>query len=265
MLLMEFVKSAAEAENWQGRKWEQQGDSVPMADTLRYRWHDYGADFRPEPGLPWEKWRPYNEAVGLPANNNIAEMTRERPARGMTWEGDFLIPFGWSVVSGAFALAGSITLTLAFHWPMDGAVMFSLAAGFVAAGAVWAWRLTTHSRSMWDIERIVGRDLDGDQRVGQPVTRIEVTSPKPGGGGSMHFIDVGAEPEVMRAFFRAVGAGGSLAVGSWTGAGKAFTRPQYDALMARLEGAGLVENQGGNVGRVPTLAGRAVFRRLAAD
>jgi hypothetical protein len=259
LLLMEFVKSEADVA---AMGWKREGRSTPMAESMRHRWHNYGSDFRPGRGGPWDEWRPYQEASGIPGD--IAELTRERPARGMTWQGDFLVPLAWSAVSGFFALTGSLSLTLAFHWPVDGAIVFSLAAGFLAAGGVWAWRLTTHSRSMWDIERIINRDLDGDGAVGQPVTRVEVTMPKPGGGGSMHFIDIaGVEADDLQAFFRAVGAGGSLTVGSWAGAGKPFTRPQYDALMAKLEGAGLIENRGGNVGRVLSKSGRAVFKRLA--
>jgi hypothetical protein len=96
------------------------------------------------------------------------------------------------------------------------------------------------------------------------VLEVCLVSGGPSGLDAVRQIEVeGIEAATLRDFFRAVAAGGTLAVGSWVGAGKTFSRPQYDSLMDKLERAGLVVNQGGNVGRVLTAAGRGVFKKLA--
>ena len=199
----------------------------------------------------------------------VVEFSREQPARAASMESDVWVP---AAQAGLAGLAGSISLcvTVAWSWPWYTPL---LAAGCVMCGT-WGYLLADHRRLLRSVERVVNRDLDRDGTIGEPApavdpepgpTTIEVTVPR-GQSNSVYFLETDVEPETLRGFCRAVTSGrAGLAVGAWVGAGRPFSRPQYDTLMNELTRAGLVENAGGNQGRQLTRAGRHVLARIAEE
>jgi hypothetical protein len=147
------------------------------------------------------------------------------------------------------------------------ALMIGAVAGYVlVAGAVWSMLLVDHRRLLWDNERATHQDLDGDGTVGRvQEVRLSISHyDESGRFVRMEYLNIpGITQEQLQSFAREVTRGMPLAVASWTGRGALFSRGQYDALMAELQRAGLVRDDGGNIGRVLTAAGRSILKKIA--
>jgi len=200
--------------------------------------------------FPWLSTRPAN-----------ATLERQVASRVPTVEADVLVPLHQALTTGVFGMAaGAGIATLLFRdWL---AAVIGASAGFlVVAGTAWLLLLADHRRLLWDIERAARLETAATDRV----LRVEVAHMDATGRlARMQLLNVpGVTEEQLRQFARLALDGRTLAVGAWCGAGKPFTRAQYDALMAELTTAGLVRDHGGNIGRQLTAAGRAVLRRIA--
>jgi len=84
---------------------------------------------------------------------------REPVERQRTLSADYFIPLLSSVTTGAF---GGAAL----------AVVLGIEAGGIAAvllsGAAWLYNQASTARLNWRVERLVGRDIDGDGWIGEP-------------------------------------------------------------------------------------------------
>lgn len=216
-------------------------------------------------GYPAE-WGNYREVSTPVAPAAFSELRRETPVRPPTIEADVLVPAAQAGLSGLAATIGATLGAVVWSWPW----YIPVAVGGGAMCLTWAGLLLANRGLLRTVERVVHRDLDGDGQVGEPrsepeprpVTEITVTVPKQG-AASVYFLKTDVDHGVLRSFCKAAVGGATLAVGSWAGGGKPFTRQQYDGLMAELTRAGLVEDLGGNKGRTLTRAGRHVLARIA--
>ena len=169
---------------------------------------------------------------------------------------------------------GIVVICLGFKVNMEWFVPLVVPAVTLLFTAPITWCLLTFTP--WTIlsiiEKKTGLDLDGNGQIGDPPQppaperlEIEVTQKNEKGAVTgIKLLDMLNIPAaLLREFATAAIAGDSLAVARWTGASGKFSQPQYQAMMAELERAGLVNPGHGNVGRSLSLAGRAVLRRIA--
>jgi len=97
--------------------------------------------------------------------------SRTEPARSASVESDVVVPLCQALGTGVFAgVVGGMISSLA-GWEQVG--LAGLATGAVASGLVWLALVRDHNASLWKIEEIVGRDLDGDGVVGRPAPAPE--------------------------------------------------------------------------------------------
>jgi hypothetical protein len=170
------------------------------------------------------------------------------------------------VVSGALG-SGLIVLALNTTAPsleVDAFRLWALSA-LVISTATW-WILLFQTRKLlWAVERVTGRDIDGDQVIGQPVAlppiQVEVTS-----GQKQVYLELPGKPEALAALARGVLAGRPMAEDSWSGRAGPFSRSEFRQIRDTLIERGLATWRNPDAkaqGCELTAAGRAVFRRLA--
>lgn len=97
-----------------------------------------------------------------------------------------------------------------------------------------------------------------DQNQVKPV-RVELTE-----GKRTQFINLPAKPQQLQTLAAGVVGGAGLAVNTWSGHNKPFTRSEFETLRAGLVRAGLARyGERANSPLELTGAGRAIFRKLA--
>jgi hypothetical protein len=178
----------------------------------------------------------------------FSEASYSEPSRAASVGADFVVPVLQAVFSGVVALA---LVRVVASWRVAGVV------ALVVLAVVWALLLVDHRRLLWAVESLTGVDLDGDERAGQPASRLTLEV-KQGNGKRFDYIPLDVSEETFLTWARAVLGGHTLAVASWVGRGRPFSRGQYDAMMSSLEAAGIVRQDSG--GRVLSPAGRAALR-----
>jgi hypothetical protein len=127
------------------------------------------------------RWEPSHSVPALPAQSeprvDFAEAVRQSPARPATVESDFLVVALQAIGCGVAACLLSVGLTFGLDWPWWVPVV-TLGGTMSLA---WFVLLTDQRRLLRVVEKIVGRDIDGDGAVGvpeRPAISIEVTDPE---------------------------------------------------------------------------------------
>lgn len=103
-----------------------------------------------------------------------AELSRQEPARPASWAADLGVPLGQAVATGALlgGLVGFVAGRAGYRdWPA-----LWLGVGLVVACCAWLLLLGQTRRLLWAAERLTGRDLDGDRRLGKPAERVIVVN-----------------------------------------------------------------------------------------
>jgi len=203
----------------------------------------------------------YDSAVAQPAVAAPPEpyrVKRRIPSHGATLEGDVLVPFLQSLVTGAI---GALLGYAVADRPLVG-----FGVGFALC---WLISLVQSRALLWTLEETWHRDIDRDGVVGLPelppvrhTVRVEMVD---GAGRSRQYVDLPAPPEAIAELARGALAGQSLAEGEWTGAGRPFSVDQYREVRAELLRRGLVawrNPRARNQGLELTGVGRWVFGQL---
>ena len=193
----------------------------------------------------------------------------QHPGRLATLESDLAVPVGQALAVGlAVGLAagvGALLLGPAVAG-LDGAALWTWAARlalFVAAVtlaiAVVVFVGQARKALLGQLERWVGRDLDGDGQVGNvPAPHVKVTLVGPG-KGQQRFIDLPVALDELRAVAVAVLRDGRPF--SRAGLAGVVSQSHYARLAQAMIKRGLLVALPGNKRRL-SLAGRAVLARL---
>ena len=216
--------------------------------------------------------RRFDTTSATPQDLAGVDIETKRPSRTPSIEGDLLVPLGQSLVTALLcgAVGGLVAMLLDF--PMS-PWRFGAITGGVALVVAWLSLLGATRSLLWEIERISGRDFDGDHHAGPPPPepaplRVEVVEtvedverwriakvPVPAG-----------DPAKLQDFARGLLAGRPMSESEWTGSGKPLSQRQFRAIRDELLACGLARwrdpdepRQGAEL----TGAGRAVLRRVA--
>ena len=185
------------------------------------------------------------------------------PARPASIVADLLVPLGQALVTGGL-LAGLLVF-VSPRWSRAGPLTCSRCGRsrrLAITASAWLVLLGQTRRLLWAVERLTGRDLDGDGQAGEPqVIRVEVTN-----GKQEVYLDLPGKPQALATLARGVLNGRSFAEDTWSGRGGLFSRSEFRQLRDTLIERGLAVWRNPNAkaqGVELTAAGRAVFRRLA--
>lgn len=184
---------------------------------------------------------------------------RRQPARPASLASDVIVPLAQALATGIIAF---ILNKLTLNWN----------SGTVAAGVIalaWLVLLIDHRSALWNIERVIGADLNRDGFTGPPepppTTRVEIIEPKPRSHHEI-YLQFDLDPGVLSQFARAAIGGQSLSEASWCGTGNPLSRAQYNHLRDTLITRGLARWRNPahpRLGWEPTAKGCAVLRELA--
>ena len=188
-----------------------------------------------------------------------APLAEPLPIYAGTFEADVLIPTAQaSKLAGAFALPVAVGGLLAWgleDWPWWTAP--TACAAVYALAYAWATtRFIAHSR-----QRI--ETWQPNPAPKGETTVLEVVSPD---GKQRRNVHLDVEPHTLAKFAQDAPRKG-LAIGTWTGGGKPFSRRGYEAFTTRLMRAGLVgwkDPRNKNLGLAFTDEGLGVMDKLAA-
>ena len=117
-----------------------------------------------------------------------------------------------------------------------------------------------HRALLWQIESMTGRDLDGDQVIGEPetVVRVELVDKA---AKQVRFVDLPVSDAKLADVARALNTGSAFSRPALVDQRRALSQGEYHALAKAMLDAGLVRDLAGNK-RELTPPGRALMRRL---
>jgi hypothetical protein len=203
---------------------------------------------------------------------NQSNMETTTPVRPAGLVPDLLVPLGQALVTGGL-LASAVTVIVGQtdwrHSGSLGALWIGITL-FVTALA-WLYLLRDSRRLLWSLERLTGKDIDQDGRVGEPEPQtIEVVIQQSSHQRIISAGWLGLTDDQIVMLAVDLTRGRSLAEGDLGKDKVIFPRGinQYRDVRGKLVESGLLElvnpaapAQGYRV----TRAGRAVFKRLAQD
>jgi hypothetical protein len=113
------------------------------------------------------------QAAGLPPS---AGMTATAPARPAAFGADLFVPIGQALVTGLL-IGGLVAFLVARILPGWGGVLdLWLGLGLAIAAGVWVLLLRESRALLWQSEKILGVDLNGDGAKGPPAERVIIAN-----------------------------------------------------------------------------------------
>jgi hypothetical protein len=197
---------------------------------------------------------------------------KRQPAREPSLQGDVLVPAAQSLLTGLALGIPSAAVMGMLGYDTTAALATGAAVGLSAISVTWLIKMDAHSRLLWLVESVTGRDIDGDDEVGEPEpvarpepVRLEVVNEDaPGKFAGLNIdLPVGVDRGLF-AHWAAMVVNNGMPTGRthWTGAGRPFSRELYDRFLVALETAGIIHDYGDGKGRVLTTGGKHSLKRF---
>ena len=146
------------------------GAPLDWKERMRAPWERYAA----REGWERREWTTMGAGTVTEAVREGASYEKRRPVRAATVPADVTVPALQSVFSGV--ATGILAGAGAAVAQAEGAWLWGLMGGAVGMGVTWLVVLREHRQGLWEVERLVGRDLDGDGVVGDPAAKREPMS-----------------------------------------------------------------------------------------
>lgn len=207
-----------------------------------------------------------------PAMFDGYDYEKRQPAREPSLQGDVLVPAAQSLLTGLAIGVPSAAVMGMLGYDTGASLATGAAIGLTAISVTWLIKMDAHSRLLWLVESVTGRDIDGDGETGEPEpvarpepVRLEVV--KEAAPGKFAGMNIDLPEGVDRGLFAhwaamVVNNGMSTGRTHWTGAGRPFSRELYDRFLVALETAGIIHDYGDGKGRVLTTGGKHSLKRF---
>jgi len=204
-----------------------------------------------DPGGGWEPGRAFALGDAPPG-----DYTREVPAADLSGvEAGVKTPLLQAGITGAVACLLATLGVVTWHWPKGTPVI----AGIVAFCLAWWLLLIDTRRLLKTVERVVGRDLDGDGAIGFTVEVTDLTD----GKKQVRYCHFPARPDQVVAFAAAMLNGQTTIYGNHGLSRRVFSRLRDEAIARGL--CTWVDPQSHTQGMVLSRAGEHVFERLLLE
>ena len=191
-----------------------------------------------------------------------------QPAREGNLHSDVLVPIAQASITGVLVASVLSIATFLFITTSATVVgyLFIVASVSITAG-LWIRLMSDRNRLLWKIERITGKDFDGDGYVGEPETlRIELSSVDEH-GAHIEFLNIPGDGQRFKEFACGVLNGKAISTASWTGRGGIYSRREFNELRDALLNRGWLmwRNPHAPVqGVMLTRKGREAFERICS-
>lgn len=140
------------------------GEVLPPAELVPWEEAEVMAQRQPAPIISITL--PRARADDVDGDAPLMEYERRRAQRQPSVESDVVVPGMQTAITAlAVGMAAGVGCLL-WGWP----VRFVLVAFCIGVLIAWLWRLRLVDSLLWEVERITGRDVNGDRRIGQPAT-----------------------------------------------------------------------------------------------
>ena len=159
-----------------------------------------------------------------------------QPARESNIHSDVLVPLAQASITGTLigASASAIFLLLVSKDTDVAVYIFSVTFVLVTA-VVWMQLMRDRNQLLWKVERLTGKDFNGDGVVGEPETlRIELSAVNEHGFQYMETLDIPGSASKFREFACGVLSGRAISIASWTGQGGLYSKREFVALRDEL-------------------------------
>ena len=180
---------------------------------------------------------------------------KEKPVKLATVTSHVVVPLLISAVFGV--VVGFLSWWMRLElWPIIGILAFLL---------VFAYFLGNYMPSLLARETVSSGEADDDEYITEQRVTLDIKHWNSKDHlRSLEFLIIPDSLEISSLLIWAKAAvrGESLAVNNWTGFRRPFTRSQYEQWMDQLIRQGLVQDLGGNKGRVLTRSGGHIFMEL---
>jgi hypothetical protein len=193
-------------------------------------------------------------------------------------EGYVTVPTLQATITGV--LSGAVGACVAILAKSPQPWIVGLAVGSASWALSWLFLLREHRELLWDVERIIGADLDGDQSIGEPeqeqtppieirpVTRVEwVERPTPT-ATSLKNLEIPIEPNKVSTLAHGMVNGRPFSEAEWAGKGRLLSGPKFRELQDWLLSHGYVSwrnDENHRLGVELSGRGRRLFEHLAND
>ena len=205
-----------------------------------------------------------HDGYAFPAADVAGMYEQLEPAREGSIHSDVLVPLYQALITGLFAGAIAAMLTWAFITE-NGEYAFYAGStvSVLVSAAVWFSLLQDHKRMLWRVERMVGKDFDGDGIVGEPDRLVVEIQERGSYGERTEFVHLDVDRNRFLDFVRGVLGGEPISVARWTGERGIFRRGEFETIRGELLKRGILRWRGArNHGVELTEKGREVFRGL---
>jgi hypothetical protein len=141
----------------------------------------------------WKQYRTLSNttALAVPGRQqaDLVSAYRRTPYRKMELIADVAVPLAQAAITGSLSAVAVFVTGLFYGWPWYAGPFF----GVFVTGVSWLGLIWSGRESLWVIEEVIGRDLDGDGETGPPApawgVRAEITE-----GKRWQFADIPVRP-----------------------------------------------------------------------
>jgi len=185
------------------------------------------------------------------------EVEERTPARPPTLESDVAVPLAQALAIGV--LLGGATGLVGTWLQAPDPWALGLGVGCGACVLTWGALLRQVRDLLWQVRTALAPEPEPER----PTVRVELAHQ---GEKRVQYLDLPGDPDRLAHLARKVLAGEPFSEARWTGAGRPFSKGEFQALRAELLRAHLVRwrNPGAPAqGLELTPAGRAVLQRIA--
>lgn len=199
-----------------------------------------------------------------------ARLVHADPVQFHTMHTGVSLPLAWTFISAALAAlaVSGIALLFGAEWPLAGKLFLGMFMAGLCAGWALFWNVVRGDwlRTLQRIEPLLGKDLDGDGRVGPAkLVQARIVHETDGQFTGRKTINLPASPEqIKRLAHGVIDLKMTLAERNWTGKGRPFSLNEFRKLRYVMVSRGLAtgSDKGTNQGFSLTDDGMIVLEEV---
>jgi hypothetical protein len=234
-------------------------------------WQDYLSAKRNNTSGSWTPMQTRTFSIGDATIAPGSTYQRKRPARTASIESDVVVPGLQATITGI--LAGALVAGIAIMRRSEFSAMIGLIGCAATWGVSWLWLLHEHRQLLWEVESIIGADLNGDGEIGAPpapptTVRVDITDKPASTETHLNFFELPINQRKMAEVARLIMNGVSFSEDKIAGKNCPLSGPRFRELQDILLSRKMLRwrnEENHRLGVEITRGGQAMFRAFAGD